>query len=95
MLGGIGPLVIVYKVTQFVHIVDVHTMRTYEIDSATYWTHMFKAVAGRERFTEFLVLSTEELDAQSFNISRATIKNKMKMMQVEVCRKSEFGCEDQ
>ena len=38
-------------------------MRTHEIDSSTYWTHMFKAVAGRERLTEFMVLSTEELDA--------------------------------
>jgi nonsense-mediated mRNA decay protein 3 len=32
-LGGIGPLVLVYKVTQFVHIVDIHTMRTHEIAS--------------------------------------------------------------
>lgn len=56
---------------------------------------MFKAVAGRERLTEFLILSVEELDAQSFNISRATIKNKMKMVQIECCRKDEFGCPDQ
>jgi len=62
-LGGIGPLVLVYKVTQFVHIVDIHTMRTHEIASSIYWEHLFKAVAGRERLTEFLILSVEELDA--------------------------------
>lgn len=31
-LGGIGPLVLVYKISTFVHIVDVYTMQTYEID---------------------------------------------------------------
>ena len=31
-LGGLGPLVIVYKISTFVQIVDVFTMRTYEID---------------------------------------------------------------
>lgn len=31
-LGGIGPLVLVYKISKFVHIVDVQTMRTFEID---------------------------------------------------------------
>lgn len=32
LLGGIGPMVLVYKISTFVHIVDVFTMRTYEID---------------------------------------------------------------
>ena len=31
-LGGIGPLVLVYKISTFVHVVDVVTMQTYEID---------------------------------------------------------------
>jgi len=31
-LGGIGPLVLVYKISKFVHIVDINTMQTYEVD---------------------------------------------------------------
>lgn len=31
-LGGLGPMVLVYKISTFVHVVDVFTMRTYEID---------------------------------------------------------------
>lgn len=38
-LGGIGPFVLVYKISTFVNIVDVFTMRTYEIDQVTYWKH--------------------------------------------------------
>ena len=31
-LGGIGPLVLVYKISNFVNIVDIKSMQTYEID---------------------------------------------------------------
>ena len=30
--GGIGPLVLVYKISKFIHVMDVRTMQTYEID---------------------------------------------------------------
>jgi nonsense-mediated mRNA decay protein 3 len=78
-LGGVGPIVLVYKVTTSVHMVDIHTMRTHEIDAVTYWQHTFKALAGRERLSEFIVISVEDLDQKDFSVSRATIKNKMKM----------------
>jgi len=38
-LGGMGPLCLIYKVTTSVHIVDVFTMKTFEIDASTYWKH--------------------------------------------------------
>jgi len=79
-IGGIGPIVLVYKVTTSVHIVDIHTMRTFEIDEAKYWRNEFRAMAGRERLTEFIVLGVEELDQADFSVSRATIKQKFKMV---------------
>jgi nonsense-mediated mRNA decay protein 3 len=93
-IGGIGPIVLVYKVTTSVHIVDIHTMRTHEIDQTKYWRYTFLACAGRERLTEFVVLNLEDLDQADFSVSRATIKQKMKMVQVEVCRKEEYGTID-
>ena len=38
-LGGIGPMVLVYKISTFVHIVDVFSMQTYEIDAVSYWKY--------------------------------------------------------
>lgn len=35
-LGGIGPLILVYKMTTCVHVVDIKTMRTHEIASPKY-----------------------------------------------------------
>ena len=72
-LGGIGPLILVYKVTTFVHIVDVHTMRTHEIDGPTYWKHMFKSLCDKTRLTEFVVLNIEDVDFD-VNTSKAAAR---------------------
>ena len=73
LLGGIGPLVLVYKISTFVHIVDVFTMQTYEVDQVTYWKYPFTALCGRDRLTEFVVLNIENTDFE-VNVSRAAAK---------------------
>lgn len=80
-LGGIGPLVIVYKISTFVHIVDIHTMETFEIDQVTYWKNEFNAVCSRERLSEFIVLSVEDTDVDC-NVSRAAARQKFKLVTV-------------
>lgn len=72
-LGGIGPLVLVYKISTFVHIVDVITMQTYEVDQVTYWKHTFTGLCSKDRLTEFTVLNIENTDFNT-NISRAAEK---------------------
>ena len=93
VLGGIGPLILVYKITTAVHIVDIHTMRTHEIDSTHYWKHMFKALCSRERLSKFIVLNVEEVEFD-VNTSRAAARNKFKMVRVEIAREREFGVND-
>lgn len=92
-LGGIGPLILVYKVTTSVHIVDVHTMRTHEIDTTNYWKYMFKALCTKDRLTRFIVLNVEEVDFD-VNTSRAAARQKFRMVRLEVARESEFGVND-
>jgi len=72
-LGGMGPLVLIYKISTFVHVVDVVTMQTYEIDSVAYWKHEFGALCGRDRLVEFVVINIENTDFNT-NMSRAAIK---------------------
>jgi nonsense-mediated mRNA decay protein 3 len=72
-LGGLGPLVLVYKISTFVQVVDVFTMRTYEIDPNLYWKYQFTALCGRDRVTEFIVLNIENTD-YGVNVSRAAAK---------------------
>jgi nonsense-mediated mRNA decay protein 3 len=73
ILGGIGPIVLVYKISQFVHILDIKTMQTYEIDKKFYWKHSFKAVLSRERMTEYVIINIENMD-NDLNHSRAAIR---------------------
>lgn len=93
-LGGLGPLVLVYKISTFVQVVDVFTMRTYEIDQNCYWKYGFRALCGRDRLTEFVVLNIETADFDDTNISRGAAKQKFRMVQVEVARASDFGHND-
>ena len=93
-LGGIGPLVLVYKISTFVHVVDVFTMQTVEIDPVLYWKHEFEALCGRDRLTEFIVINIESTD-YNLNMSRGAIKQKYRMVQVELQRASEFGMNDE
>ena len=86
-------MILVYKISKFIHIVDIKTMRTFEIDKALYWKHMFTAVLGRDRLSEFIVLNIENMDTD-LNSSRAAIRQRFRQVQVEVARKEDFGVND-
>ena len=91
--GGIGPLILVYKITTSIHIVDVHTMQTHEIDTSNYWKYMFKALCTRDRLSKFIVLNHDEVEFD-VNTSRAAAKQKFRMVRLEVARESDFGVND-
>jgi nonsense-mediated mRNA decay protein 3 len=93
-LGGIGPLILVYKMTTCVHVVDIKTMRTHEIASPKYWETMFTPICSRERLTPFIVLNIEDIDFD-VETSRAAARNKFRMVQVELAKESEFGSTNQ
>ncbi len=72
-LGGIGPLILVYKITTAVHVVDIKTMKTHEVAAQKYWETMFTACCSRDRLTEFIVLNIEEVDFE-VNTSKAAAR---------------------
>ena len=72
-LGGIGPLILIYKVTTCLHVVDIKTMQTHEIAGSTYWGNEFKALCSRDRLTEFVVINIDEVDFDT-NTSKAAAK---------------------
>lgn len=93
-LGGIGPLVLCYKISKCINLVDVATMETMEIDSATYWKHPFTALLTRPSLTSFIVMSIDKPDFD-VNESKAAIRNKFKFAECEVQRESEYGVNNQ
>ena len=54
---------------------------------------MFTGLCSRERLTEFVVLNVEDTD-MDVNASRAAIRQKFRMVQVELARVEDFGKND-
>jgi hypothetical protein len=50
-------------------------------------------VLGRERLSEFVVLDIEEIDTD-MNSSRAAIKQKFKLVRLQIARSTDFGVND-
>jgi len=74
-LGGIGPLCLIYKVTTSVHIVDVFTMKTFEIDGVTYWKNQFSALCSKDRLSEFMIVDLLDSEFKcNTTMSRAAVK---------------------
>lgn len=86
-------MVLVYKISKFVHFVDIRTMQTFEIDEKAYYKHEFAATLSRDRLSEFIVINIENVDNDN-NSSRAAIRQKFRQVQVEIARKEDFGVND-
>lgn len=92
-LGGIGPLVLCYKISKSINIVDVKTMETFEIDNATYWKYQFGSLMTRSDLVPFVVVNIDKVDFE-VNESKAAKRNKFKLVEAEVQRDSDIGVTD-
>eukprot|EP00344_Euplotes_crassus_P007682 CAMPEP_0197012248 /NCGR_PEP_ID=MMETSP1380-20130617/61826_1 /TAXON_ID=5936 /ORGANISM="Euplotes crassus, Strain CT5" /LENGTH=606 /DNA_ID=CAMNT_0042435581 /DNA_START=28 /DNA_END=1848 /DNA_ORIENTATION=+ len=93
LLGGIGPLVLCYKVSQHIHIVDVMTMETQQIDSTLYYQHVFQGFMSKNQLTEFIVI---DIDSPEFdpNETKAIRRENFRCVQVELKRASDLDNPD-
>lgn len=55
LLGGIGPIVLVTKVSTSVSLVDPATLQTAELSSQLYWKHPFQPLMSFKQASEFVV----------------------------------------
>ena len=78
-LGGIGPLVLCYKISTALHFVDAVTMQTAEMDGISYWSFGFNALCSRPQLRPFVVLNIEQTDFD-LNVSRAAAKEKFRLV---------------
>lgn len=59
-LGGIGPILLCYKQSSSMHLVDPKTFYTYEFDGSSYWKHGFRSYVDRSCMAEFMIINVEE-----------------------------------
>lgn len=81
-LGGMGPLVLVYKVYSSVVFLDPRTLRAGEINAALYWKKPFNILMNSREMRVFYVLNCE---------LQPVTNGKYQMGLVTVCMESEVG----
>ncbi|EGG19414.1 60S ribosomal export protein [Cavenderia fasciculata] len=84
-LGGIGPIVLVTKVSNVIHIIDPNSLQTAEISSTSFWNTPFRAITGYKQMIEFTVLDVSLTGER---------KGKFALADVQLVRSSDFGVND-
>lgn len=95
-LGGVNRLMLVYKVTGSVHMVDVRTLRTVEISSTVYWRTPFGAIQNLKNAVQYIILDVESDDEyRQRGQEKKLVHNKFSLAEVEIARESDFGENDE
>ncbi|GAM17566.1 hypothetical protein SAMD00019534_007410 [Acytostelium subglobosum LB1] len=84
-LGGIGPIVLVTKVSNLIHVIDPNTLQSGEINALSFWSHPFRSLCGQKQLVEFVVLDVTLTGER---------KGKFAMADIQVARSSDFGSND-
>lgn len=84
-LGGIGPIVLVTKVSISVTLIDPFTLQTAELSANSYWKHPFKALMSVKQGTEFFVLDIDKTNER---------KGKWCLADATVARSADYGRND-
>lgn len=84
-LGGIGPIVLVTKVSSSLSIVDPFTLQTAELSGPMYWKYPFQPLMSFKQGIEFVVLDIEKTKDR---------KGKWCLADATVARSVDYGCND-
>lgn len=89
--GGIGPVVLVTRVTNALTMICPKTLQTAIIEAPMYWRMPFKAMMSSKQLTEFIVLDVEPVQAKGYFANNS----KLTLAECVVARAADFGSNDQ
>uniref|UniRef100_A0A7S2AZN0 60S ribosomal export protein NMD3 n=1 Tax=Octactis speculum TaxID=3111310 RepID=A0A7S2AZN0_9STRA len=96
-LGNISPLVLIERVSTFIHLVDPFTCQRASFDIEHFYkVGAFGAVLSAARLVEYVVLGTEDLilDERESSTPTPTQKRKKRLVEVELARSADLGVND-
>jgi len=100
-LGGVSRLLLVYKVTALIHMIDPLTLRTVDLSAVQYWRTPFQALCTPSQLVEYVVLDTEMENENKYGGFDSNEKSnhiwdhhKFKLVECEVARESDLGVND-
>lgn len=84
-LGGIGPIVLISKVSIAVNLIDPFTLQTAELSASLYWKYPFQALMSVKQGSEFSILDIEQTNDR---------KGKWCLADATVARSVDYGKND-
>lgn len=84
-LGSISPLLICYKVSTMIHLVDPITTQAVEITAGAFWSSPFRSISQSKQLVQYVVLDITPIGRSS---------GKFVLADVQVARSSDFGSND-
>lgn len=105
-LGGLGPVVLCYKVSTSLHLIDPETLAMAEIQNERFWKSPFSSLGTPAQLVEFIVLNVEggepwlrkpqqAMEVDGLKVSPAFFHRpgfaKFSLVDVEVAREKDLG----
>jgi len=108
--GGVSPIMLCYKVTQTIHLVDPVSLKLIDVPASLYWRYPFQPLMTANQLIEFIVLdiehaesnvqrsgrTVEPLDRNPMAIQNKQTKfnEKLGLAEVTLARESDLGTND-
>jgi len=108
--GGVSPIMLCYKVTQTIHLVDPASLKLIDVLASQYWRYPFQPIMTASQLIEFIIIDIEhaESDAQrsgkkveAKDRNPMTLQNKqtkfndrLGLAEVTLARESDLGTND-
>eukprot|EP00873_Tetraselmis_striata_P002466 jgi/Tetstr1/422730/TSEL_013527.t1 len=83
--GNVGPVLLCIRVTAALLFMDPTTLRTYQVDSNTFFRQPYRPLTNAKQLVEYVVLDIEPLGPET---------NKWALAEAQVARASDFGVND-
>eukprot|EP00897_Mesotaenium_endlicherianum_P005218 jgi/Mesen1/4724/ME000241S03763 len=90
-LGNIGPLVLCYRVSSSLQLLDPATLRLVYLDATQYWRLPFRPLMSAKLLVEYVVLDVEPLGAPE---AAGRGGQRLALADVQVARVADFGKND-
>lgn len=97
-LSGAPELMLCFKISDAIRLLDPFTLRGYDIPAIEYWKRPLDPVLSRDRLIEYIVLNVEpvEEEVQAGTPQKHSLagRGKMEIADIEIARASDFGEND-
>lgn len=92
-LGGVSPLMLCYKVTNSLHMVDPVTLKLCDISANTYFRYPFQPVMNKNKLMRFVIMDIDYgRRGNPQNKNRHKMNDIMTLAEVECVKEDDFEC---